>query len=134
MVPCDPKYLTSWLSPIVDPSYYANTQFGFCVPNGLTLEISGLPEDAVTKSFTFSIYNKFGTAAGNTELKLFMQKYLPKFHFSVPTINFTTHNIQYNINTLVFDAFNVTYPNSQNISLAKTTVYFDDQIAFEGDP
>jgi hypothetical protein len=63
-----------------------------------------------------------------------MQRYLPKFHFTSPTLDFTSRSLDYQIVSFTFDGFNVTHPQSQNISLAKMSVHFDDQIAFEGDP
>jgi hypothetical protein len=119
---------------MIDPSYYANTQFGYCVPDGLTLTINGLPEDNITQRFTLSIYNKLGTPTGNQQLKQFMQIYLPKFHFSNPSLDFDTHKLVYYITSMTFDAFNVTQPASQNISLCKMNVLFDDQIAFTPNP
>jgi hypothetical protein len=84
----------------------------------------------VTKRFTLSIFNKLGTAVADQQLKLFMQIYLPKLHFSSPTLDFSTKQLKYDIQSFTFDAFNVTYPSSQNISFAKMSVLFDDQIAF----
>jgi len=63
-----------------------------------------------------------------------MQNYLPKIHFSSPTLDFTSKKLKYDIQSFTFDSFNLTYPVSQNISFAKMNVLFDDQIAFEGDP
>lgn len=36
--------------------------------------------------------------------------------------------------SITFDAFNVTYPTSQNISLEKVAVLYNDQLVLEGDP
>ena len=36
--------------------------------------------------------------------------------------------------SFTFDSFNTTYPVSQNISLEKVAVLYDDQIVLEGDP
>ena len=79
------------MNPNFDITYYANSSFGYCLPDGITLEIDGLPEDIQTKRFTLSIYNKLKTQVGNTEVKLFMQKYLPKFHFSNPQLDKKNH-------------------------------------------
>ena len=35
---------------------------------------------------------------------------------------------------ITMSAFNVSYPTSQNISLEKVAVLYDDQIVLEGDP
>lgn len=133
MVPCASDYLTSWLNPITDESYYTNTQYGYCVPDGISLEIDGLPEDSISRRFTLSIYNKLRTASGNTILKSFMEHYLPKFHVSNPQLDRTQRKFDYYMTSFTFDAFNVTYPVSQNISIEKVAVLYDDQLAFEGD-
>jgi hypothetical protein len=44
--PCPQGYLTDSLSSIVDKSYFDNEILGYCVPDGLRLEISGLPQDS----------------------------------------------------------------------------------------
>lgn len=61
-----------------------------------------------------------------------MQIYLPKIHVSNPIPDFSAHKFNYEISSFVFDSFNVTYRASQNISLSKTAIVYDDQIAFEG--
>lgn len=43
MAPCPSNYLTSWLNPLVDPVYYQNAELGYCLPDGITLEIDGIP-------------------------------------------------------------------------------------------
>lgn len=63
-----------------------------------------------------------------------MQHYLPKFYVSNPVLDYERHKFDYEMTSLVFDSFNVTYSVVQNISLLKTVVFYDDQIAFEGDP
>jgi hypothetical protein len=133
LTPCAPDYLLSWLSPISNPAYYTNTQFGYCLPEGITLEIDGLPEDPVAKRFTLSIFNKAGTSLGNQEVKAFMQEYLPKFHVSNPQLDPARREFDYHMASFTMDAFNVSYPVSQNISLEKVAVLYDDQLALEGD-
>lgn len=107
MVPCPADYFEAWLDPFDDSSYYTNMQFGYCVPDGITLEIDGLPEDLVTKRFTLSIYNKLGTTLGNVVVKNFIQKYLPVYHLSSPVPNFKEHKFDYEIRSLIFKAFNI---------------------------
>ena len=63
-----------------------------------------------------------------------MQLFLPKIHFSSANIDFNSKKTTFEIHSLTFDAFNITYPNSQNITFSKVSVLFDDQIAFEVDP
>ena len=87
LIPCPSNYFLDWINPISDPLYHTNTQFGYCMPDGITLEIDGLPQDTITKRFTLSIFNKLQTTAGDQQLKYFMQHYLPKFHFSNPQLN-----------------------------------------------
>ena len=134
LIPCSASYLLSWLSPLSDPNYYTNTQYGYCVPDGMVLEIDGLPQDTIVKRFTFSVYNKLKTSAGNTELKSFMQTYLPKFHVSNPQLDAKNHEFDYFMTSFTFDSFNVTYPTSQNVSLEKVAVLYNDQLVLDGDP
>ncbi len=84
LTPCPSDYFTSWMNGLVDPAYYSYMNLGYCLPDGITLSIDGIPEDPVTKRFSLSIYNKLKTTAGNLQLKQFMQLYLPKFHMSNP--------------------------------------------------
>lgn len=95
LVPCRSDYLTSWLNPLADPVYYQNTELGYCLPDGIALEINGLPEDKTTKRFTLSIFNKDKTDAGNMQVKQFMQIYLPKLHISNPIPDFDNHKFKY---------------------------------------
>jgi len=95
MIPCQHNYLTSWLGPLVDPSYYSNTQLGYCIPDGIVLEINGLPEDQITKSFKLSIFNKNGSAAGNTMVQKFLKNYFPQYHFSVPVKDYNSASFRY---------------------------------------
>lgn len=129
-MPCPSDYFTTWLSDLTDKNYFLNSQYGYCMPNGMTLEIDGLPDDKVTKRFTLSIFNKLGTDAGNQEVKAFMQLYLPKFHFSNAVPDIKNHKFNYQMTSLTFDSFNITKRVSQNISASKTIIYYDDQIAF----
>lgn len=83
------------MNPLMDPAYYQNTQLGYCLPDGITLEIDGIPEDPITKRFILSIYNKDKTDAGNLQVKQFMQIYLPKIHVSNPIPDFSAHKFNY---------------------------------------
>jgi hypothetical protein len=47
MVPCRGGYLTESISSLIDPVYYAGERLGYCAPDGLVLNISGLPEDNI---------------------------------------------------------------------------------------
>ena len=84
LVPCSGDYFTGWLNELVDPAYFQNIEKGYCIPDGITLEIDGIPQDPVVKRFSLSIFNKLKTTAGNVEIKEFMKLYSPKFHVSNP--------------------------------------------------
>jgi hypothetical protein len=88
MVPCPNKYLSGSLSPLVDPSYYKGEQFGYCIADGVTLRIAGLPEDITHQTFTLSIHNGLSTPAGKTNIQKFLHNYFPKFHFTSPSPDF----------------------------------------------
>jgi hypothetical protein len=134
MVQCSQSYLTSWMSPLIDQKYYRDTQFGYCLPDGVVLNIKGLPEDSVSQNFQLSIFNKNKTAEGNTDLKQFLQLYLPKYHYSVPSRDIKGHSFEYNINTIVFNRFNITTPVVQNLSLSKVAIHFDEDINYNANP
>jgi hypothetical protein len=118
----------------VDPAYYAGEQLGYCVPDNLTLTISGLPEDNLRESFTLSIFNKANTTDGKVNLQNLLHNYYPKFHFTVPNKDYLSRSITYEIASLVFDPYNITSPILQNITLSKMAITYDDEISFSSNP
>jgi hypothetical protein len=62
-----------------------------------------------------------------------MQQYLPKFHVSNPQLDQSHHKFNYYMTSFLMSGFNNSYPISQNISLEKVAVLYDDQILYEGD-
>lgn len=133
LTPCPSDYFTSWMNGLVDPAYYSYMNLGYCLPDGITLSIDGIPEDPVTKRFSLSIYNKLKTTAGNLQLKQFMQLYIPKFHMSNPQPNFKSHKFDYTVTSMAASAFNVTNRVSVNVSLNKVVVFYDDQIGYSAE-
>lgn len=134
MVPCRAGYLTESISSLIDPVYYSGERLGYCAPDGLTLNISGLPEDNIRESFTLSIFNRVDNAAGRANIQTFLQTYYPKFHFTVPNKDYVSRKITYEINSLVFDPYNITSPVQQNITLSKLAITYDDNIGFNPKP
>lgn len=90
MVPCRSGYLTGSISSLIDPAYYSGEQLGYCVQDGLTLKIAGLPEDNTKQTFTLSIYNKVNSTNGTNNYQNLFFNYYPKFHFTVPNKDYKT--------------------------------------------
>ena len=91
MFPCQSDYFTSWLSSLVDNNYYRDSHLGYCVPDGVELLLDGTPEDEFHHSFTVAVFDKSTT--NNSNVRHFMEQYLPVYHFSTANADATSAQI-----------------------------------------
>jgi len=102
LVPCPSNYLNSWLSPLATAPA-DNFQYAYCVPDGVSLQISGLPTDQLHNYFKLSIYDKSNTTNGYKNMSYLMGNYTFQIHYSSPESNYVDQSMKYFVWSTIFD-------------------------------
>lgn len=119
MEPCNDTYFNGFMSPYNDQEAFANISLAYCIPDGKTLTLMGIPEDNVRKYFKLSVYNKYGNATGRSYLNSFWKIYMTTYYMSAPRMDIFAKNFDYQMVKFNFETDLVSLPLENNITLTK---------------
>ena len=71
------------MPPLADPPT-DNFTYAYCVPDGVTFYLKGLPTDQIHQYFKLSIYDKSGTAGGYSTMSWLLGNYTFEIYYTSP--------------------------------------------------
>ena len=119
MEPCNDSYFNGFFGPYDDKEAFANISLAYCIPDGKTFSLMGIPEDNVKKYFKLNIYNKYQNETGRSFLNSFWRIYLPTYYMSAAHKDIFAQNFQYQMVKYNFETDVIAAPLEKNITLTK---------------